>query len=757
MIRKHPTRKNPKSEIVDISARRKAEEALKLNEEFLRGLFDNMLDAILILDWDGTILFGNNAAAALVGFNSPDEGIGRNFAEFIHPGSLEKAVRNLMLARQGRGNVLDEHEIITTGGERKIVEAIGREIPFRGKTADIIGLRDITMRRKAEEALRESEDVFRILVSNMLDCLLIIDLEGNIIFANEAALKLGEIDSMQDVIGRRIDRFLSRSDSRKAFRFLYKKYLDFVYEFKIRTGKGNEKYVETLGNPIRFKGEQALILNLRDITERKKAEHSLMEAYSSLQNEIREREEAERALDNYRVHLEAMVGERTAELRRANEMLEMEIAERQKSEQKIKDLNMLLLSTKRITESLLRANTEEELFQTTCGLLAELDFIELVWAGFAETEHFHVKPVAWSGREEGYLSSVKITWDDSEYGRGPTGTAVRTGWISTVMDIETDPSFGPWREEALKRGYLSAIALPISSREEITGYLTVYSGEKDAFGIEEVEFLTQIAEDIAVGVKSLRMERELESKHIELQKAYAELQASEEMVIQQEKLASIGQLAAGIAHEIKNPLAIVLQGTEYMKSCVDDEFLADAADRIKNSINRADGIIRGLLSFSRQAGIDLKLGNISEVLNESVALVSHQLTCRNMKVVRDFASVEPTRFDRNQMKQVFINLLLNAIEAIESWGEIKIELRESTEKSREVMIRISDNGCGMNRDTASRIFDPFFTTKRNSGGTGLGMSISKGIIEKHNGRISVESAVGTGTQVSIFLPQGAVH
>ena len=224
---------------------------------------------------------------------------------------------------------------------------------------------------------------------------------------------------MQDVIGRRIDRFLSRSDSRKAFRFLYKKYLDFVYEFKIRTGKGNEKYVETLGNPIRFKGEQALILNLRDITERKKAEHSLMEAYSSLQNEIREREEAERALDNYRVHLEAMVGERTAELRRANQLLEMEIAERQKSEQKIKDLNMLLLSTKRITESLLRANTEEELFQTTCDLLAELDFIELVWAGFAETEHFNVKPVAWSGREDGYLSSVKITWDDSEYRQGP--------------------------------------------------------------------------------------------------------------------------------------------------------------------------------------------------------------------------------------------------------------------------------------------------------------------------------------------------
>ncbi len=258
---------------------------------------------------------------------------------------------------------------------------------------------------------------------------------------------------------------------------------------------------------------------------------------------------------------------------------------------------------------------------------------------------------------------------------------------------------------------------------------------------------------MAVGVKSLRLEKELESKHVELQKAYAELKASEEMVVQQEKLASIGQLAAGIAHEIKNPLAIILQGTEFMKSCVEeDEFLSDSAERIKNSANRADNIIKGLLSFSRQGSLNLDLGDLSDVLNESVSLVNHQLTLKSIKVLKQIEDVPPIRFDSNQMKQVFINLLMNSIESMDSGGPINIELRRSPESSNEILLKISDKGYGIDKETLKKIFDPFFTTKRKRGGTGLGLSITKGIIEKHKGRISVESDIGVGTAVSIYLP-----
>lgn len=607
-------------------------------------------------------------------------------------------------------------------------------------------------REKAEAALRESENLFRNLVTHMLDCLLIIDPEGNILFANEASVKLGEIDSVDEIIGKKISSFLSPEDFRKSLVYLKSRKVTSLFGCKIVTPRGNHKYLEGRGNHIKFRGSDALLLNLRDVTGRKRADQALLEAYGKLQAEIQERAQAEQELSRYRSQLEEMVEERTAQLKRANVKLQKEIAERKKSEQKIKDLNMLLLSTKMITESLLRARTEEELVRSACNLLAELEFIKLVWAGFTGPEDFSVKPLAWAGFEDGYLSQVKITWDDSEYGRGPTGTAVRTGRIVIVNNTEKDPDFSPWREQALKRGYLSALAIPISYREEVMGYLTVYSGRKNAFGNEETEFLTQIAEDVAVGVKSLRLEKELESKHVELQKAYAELKASEEMVVQQEKLASIGQLAAGIAHEIKNPLAIILQGTEFIKSCVDDEFLADCADRIKNSGDRADSIIKGLLSYSRQGSLKLDLGDISTVLNESISLVNHQLTLKNIKVSMKVNSVPPIRFDGNQMKQVFINLLMNSIESMDSGGDIKIELGGAPENQDEILIKISDCGYGIDKETIKKIFDPFFTTKRKSGGTGLGLSTTKGIIERHKGRLSVESEIGAGTTISIYLP-----
>lgn len=737
----------------DITDRMKAEAALKHNEEFLRNVFDNMLDSILIVDWDGTILFGNNASASLVGLSSPQEGVGLNLIEFIHPEYLQKALVNLSLAREDKGGFLDEHKIITRSGQEKIVEATGRKINFGGKTADIIGLRDITQRRRAEEALRESEDLFRNLVASMQDCVMIVDPDGNILFASESTVELAEIGSAADIIGGKISLFLSDQDFEKALRNLRGGNINFLFNYRIRTARGNTKYIEGIGNKIKFRGHDALIMNLRDVTGRKRAEQALLEAYGKLQTEIEERAQAEQELSKYRSHLEEMVEERTGQLKRANRKLEREIAVRKKTEHKIKDLNMLLLSAKMITESLLRARTEEDLVRSTCTLLAELDFIKFVWAGLTEPADFTVRPLAWAGFEDGYLARVRITWDESEYGRGPTGTAIRTGNISIVGDTERDPNFSPWREQALKRGYLSVFAIPVSYRDEVMGYLTVYSGRKNAFGTAETEFLTQIAEDVAVGVKSLRLEKELESKHVELQKAYAELKASEEMVVQQEKLASIGQLAAGIAHEIKNPLAIILQGTEFMKSCVEkDEFLSDSAERIKNSANRADTIIKGLLSYSRQGGLNLDLGDISDVLNESVALVNHQLTLKNIKVLKQIEDVPRIRFDSNQMKQVFINLLMNSIESMDAGGPIEIELRRAFGDSNEILLKISDKGYGIDRESLKKIFDPFFTTKRKRGGTGLGLSITRGIIEKHKGRISVESEIGVGTAVSIYLP-----
>jgi PAS domain S-box-containing protein/putative nucleotidyltransferase with HDIG domain len=186
-----------------------------------------------------------------------------------------------------------------------------------------------------------------------------------------------------------------------------------------------------------------------------------------------------------------------------------DITEYQRATEKIKDLNSLLYAIKEINEALLRVKNEKELFQQTCDLLKGVPYVRFAWVGLVQPDSFEVKPVAWAGVEEGYLSVIKVNWDDSPFGSGPIGVAFRTGQPFIRRNIETDNQSNLWREEALKRGYKSSIALPLIHDNEVIGVLKVYSGKTDAFGSEETAFLNQVAGDIAVGVRSLRLEQEL--------------------------------------------------------------------------------------------------------------------------------------------------------------------------------------------------------------------------------------------------------
>ncbi|MFZ5449790.1 MAG: PAS domain S-box protein [Thermodesulfobacteriota bacterium] len=194
-----------------------------------------------------------------------------------------------------------------------------------------------------------------------------------------------------------------------------------------------------------------------------------------------------------------------------------DITERQQAQIKIKDLNILLKAIAEINESLLRVKTEPDLFKNTCNSLIVVPKIKFAWIGLLQPGTLEIKVVAHAGYEGGYLATMKVTWDESEWGQGPSGEAIRSRKPVVIEDMETDPRMAPWREEALKRGYRSNIALPLVHQEEIIGVLTVYSGEARAFGSEEFEFLLQVAGDIVVGVKSLRLEQELVASFIQLQ------------------------------------------------------------------------------------------------------------------------------------------------------------------------------------------------------------------------------------------------
>jgi PAS domain S-box-containing protein len=223
-----------------------------------------------------------------------------------------------------------------------------------------------------------------------------------------------------------------------------------------------------------------------------------------------------------------------------------------------------------------------------------------------------------------------------------------------------------------------------------------------------------------------------------------------------EKLAAVGTFVAGIAHEIKNPLAIIIQGVEYLKDGVgSDKLMVDVVDRVMKSALRADSIVKGLLSFTRQMPIQTEEADIIPMVEETLSFIEHQFKSKLIKVVRQYSPDMPmVNIDSNQIKQVFINVLLNSVEAMKDGGIITITVEEIKDdfNQRYVQIVFADTGCGISEDKIEKVFDPFFTTKDDFGNTGLGLSITKGIISKHHGTIGIESEVEKGTRVIIRLP-----
>jgi signal transduction histidine kinase len=243
--------------------------------------------------------------------------------------------------------------------------------------------------------------------------------------------------------------------------------------------------------------------------------------------------------------------------------------------------------------------------------------------------------------------------------------------------------------------------------------------------------------------------------------ALEEKERTQQQLIQTEKLAALGSVAAGVAHEVKNPLAIIVQGVEYLKKALrDDARLADAAARIEKSAFRADNIIKALLGFARQIAIKTEEADITPLIDETLLLVDHQIKLKHIRVEKQYArGLQHAVMDSSQISQVLINLFMNAIEAMPDGGVLGLRTGPAKdEHGRPLMqVVVSDTGAGVPEDKLQNVFDPFFTTKNATGNTGLGLSISKGIIDRHHGIIVIESEVGRGTRVTLGLPAGRIE
>jgi signal transduction histidine kinase len=249
--------------------------------------------------------------------------------------------------------------------------------------------------------------------------------------------------------------------------------------------------------------------------------------------------------------------------------------------------------------------------------------------------------------------------------------------------------------------------------------------------------------------------KEIVSLNEELNKYIERLQKTQQQLIQAAKLGSIGELSAGVAHELNNPLAGVLVYTRLIKDklardAYNKEQLTSNLDKIESAIEYCTGITRGLLDFARQSPPLLRPVTVSRAVDKALSLVGHQAKIKRIEVVREEAPALPLVVaDFNQLVQVIINLVVNSIDAMQEGCQVTIG---TSGDNGWVRIRVSDTGCGITPENMEKLFTPFFTTKEEVKGVGLGLAVSYGIIERHGGRIEVQSEAGKGSTFTVVLP-----
>jgi len=452
-----------------------------------------------------------------------------------------------------------------------------------------------------------------------------------------------------------------------------------------------------------------------------------------------------------RIKVMLRIGKAESTLRRQKDQLEGLVRERTEN---LRRINRAYHALSEINHLMVHAQGEKELLKEACSILVEIGGYRMVWVGRAEEdEEKTVRPVVHAGYEEGYLNAINISWAEKTEGMGPTGLAIRTGEPHTARNIKTpeDPNYAFWRKDALKRGYVSSIALPLKGADRIWGALNIYSGSEDAFDTEEITLLTRMAEDLGYGILSLQTKNAMDDALVALQKS--------------QKMEALGTLAGGIAHDFNNILAAILGYTElaFMDTRSAERIESDLKEILKAG-RRAKDLVTQILSFSRQDSPDLKPTLIHLIVKEALSLLRASLpTSIEFRSDLD-ANTGVILGNPSQIHQVLMNLCTNASHAMkEKGGRLEVTLgnveyegdngKLNLAPGNYVNLTVRDTGHGMTPEVLERAFDPYFTTKEKGAGTGLGLSVVHGIVKGHGGTFQVESILGKGTLFQIYFPR----
>jgi len=737
-----------------IIERTRTEKALLESEEKYRLHFANVSDVICSIDPDHKILNVSPSVERILGY-TPEELIGRSFIDLkiLTTKSLEKALSDAMRVLSGERIDSSEYEFIAKDGTTKVGEVSGAPLLKNNKVVAIISVaRDITERKRAMEELKQTKAYLDNVIESSLDSIVVSDSIGHITRANKFFLELLGYQG-EEVIGKHIAEFSPTEEGtyesttgklveidKEFFNDAKTKISRLIEEGKITNWesyliRSDKRVIPVEENIDYLYNEKGAITGavgiIRDITERKRAEE-------------------EKAIIDVRLK------NKVTELSIMNEISEILLSTQEFNE----ILHMILIGVTAnqalgFNRSFLFLINEKENSlegKVATGALSAEDAYK-IWGRLAHENHT-LKELIKSrhgelSKEDEPINNLVKQMKIPLKGKERIFTQV-------IYEQKSFNIVGGIHNPFIDREFINLLGtdafalVPLIARGKPLGLLLADNSiNKKPIDDEDVDRLRAFANHASLAIENANLYKGLEEKVKELSSAYNELQENRDKLIHYERLSALGEVAAIITHEIKNPIVSIGGfARRILKKDQDGGANRNYLKIIVEEIDRLEHFLTDILYFAKPAIPKFDLVDINRVIKKTFETLGPEIEKNNITIEAHFDPNLPTLWlDENQIRRVLINLIKNAIQAMPEGGTIAIS---TNNENKWVGVEISDTGVGISDEDMDKLFDAFFTSKAT--GSGLGLTISAQIVNNHRGRIEIQKRKPKGTSAIIKLP-----
>jgi PAS domain S-box-containing protein len=759
----------------DATERKKAEEALRKSEERFKELANALLDIVFETDLTGRVTFFNRRALEITGYAREELEKGVNMLQFVAPDDKERAKINMKRSMGGEDLGANEYKLLKRDGS--IFQALVKTAPIVNENR-AVGLRgvvvDITELKKAEKALQESEGKLRGIIDASPDPIAVSSPDAKIVDCNLAGLNRFGYLTKSEVVGRSVYDFFAERTGTKAVERLSRAG-DEVRNVEVifQTKDGVEFPGELSTSPIRSPSGEvtSFVSAIRDITERKEKEKKLRESEQRFEQVAESAEEWIWEVDANGTYtysspmVEKILGYTPEEIIGKKHFYDLFHAEDQ---EQLRKAALAAFEQKQPFRRFVNRNIHKNgktVWLSTSGSPILDPQGKLVGYRGVDTDITDLKKKELELKDErhkldtitqsigaGFVVISKdyhVLWANKfirDY-KGDVEGKLCFATLNSLPDVcpdcgvkkvfENGVDFDSHEYSSIdirgKPYWVEIVATPIKDE---TG--NVVSAVEIALDITEKKNLQgELAQ------YSMLLEKLVEERTKELKETQAKL-------VKSERLAAIGESAAMVGHDLRNPLQAIKNATYYLNNTYAamhppslDPKVRKSLQVISDSVNYADKIVRDLHDFSTMRNPLFRKTNLNSLLRETLQEISKP---ENVRILTHFSLRQKVEMDRDQMKRVFFNLITNGFQAMNG-GTLTVSTRKVDSC---VEVSFKDTGIGITTENMQKLFQPFFTTKAK--GMGVGLAICKKFVENHNGKINVESKIGKGTTFTIELP-----